>query len=77
MTALMYAVKHGHIEIIQMFVKNKADLLITDAVSWSYAVGEFKGYHFIYLIIMQKKRTARDIAKSSAIRQFLYEKVEM
>ena len=48
MTALMYAVKHGHIEIIQMFVKNKADLLITDAVSWRYAVSEFKGYHFIY-----------------------------
>ena len=48
MTALMYAVKQGHIQIIQMFVKNKADLLITDAVSWNYAISEFKGYHCIY-----------------------------
>ena len=33
MTALMYAVKHGYTDVIQMLVKHKANLLITDAVS--------------------------------------------
>ena len=29
----MYAVKHGYTDVIQMLVKHKANLLITDAVS--------------------------------------------